>query len=89
MSTLKNIINEMSYEEFEAKVRKPIMSAASYKKYAKQGMPALIPEEKRDLVSRIYFYLDFEKRGLPLSAITDDEIRYFVVASTFKSAFHK
>ena len=89
MSTLKTIINEMPYDEFEVNVKKQIMSAASYKKYEKQGIQELTAEEKRDLVSRIYFYLDFEKRGLPLSAITDDEIRSFVVASEFKSVFHK
>lgn len=86
MRTLKQILNEMPYKEFEEKVKKYVMPSASYKKYVKVGLSGLTGEDKFILKSLIIEYLDLKCSP---DDIPDSDIGPFVIACDFRATFRK
>ena len=86
MRTLKQILNEMSYKEFEEKVKKNVMSSDSYKNYAKVGLFKLSKEDKLTLKKLKIMNLDIK---CSTDDIPDRDIGPFVIACDFRATFCK
>lgn len=86
MSTLKQIVNKMPYEEFKEKVKKNVMSSGSYKNYVRVGLDKLSDEDKLALKELIIMNLDLKCSP---DDIPDGNIGPFVIACDLRATFCK